>query len=364
MFNIYYYEETLSKKDLLILVLLVLGNVCANEMLNIAFCVLMIILFIRNLLYKFIKKQTYNNKYILISLLSAAIFSVGINLLSKLGITDDLWKSFGLSLNFLPSFDTIKHFIILFIKYSIIKNIYLWIIYFLCIISVYMNGKDKAKNIKIIEYVVYSNIGFLSFMIGTIFLPGNCYLVDFQNYSFWFLHSGLIFTFDISLFLLIIFMIGYLKYNSKNEKAYLIIVSLIICSGILFMYSQFKNMQAEIPYKKVKLRAYKNDKMSIFYLKHGKTIILPKEQYIFFTNETPERLSANSELYTKTYHRDESSYLIYLEKSYNLDTTPGLTFKPEAEAIQECIDNGGDYALEDIDKLKFKDLKKLAELKE
>lgn len=104
---------------------------------------------------------------------------------------------------------------------------------------------------------------------------------------------------------------------------------------------------------------YLNDKMTMFYLKQGKTVVWPKEQFVYIIPYiSPDDLAEKPELYSKIYSKEEASYLIYVEQNYKIKAENGITFKPYDEALKEYEKAGGTFSDEELKELKFSNLNK------
>ena len=103
-----------------------------------------------------------------------------------------------------------------------------------------------------------------------------------------------------------------------------------------------------------------NDKISLFYLKRGKTIVLPKEQFFYIIPEIhPDELMSNKQIYKQIYDKERARYLIYLERNYKVNVSSNITFLPYKDAMQKYKKLGGNFSEEELKNLKFSRLNNL-----
>ncbi len=336
----YLNNKSLSKKDLIIICLLAFITAQLNELLSVNCTVLLILLLIDAYISKIKDK-----KYIIYPL--AVILFTGIFVYfcpgSKLA-------------NFnVISFTEIINFVILFFKKIILYNAFLIIPIICFLVFLY-----RIKEIKIIKYFIFSNTGFLLFLLGTYFFPKTCIYTQLSD-KWWFLHPGLMIGYSIFLLVYALFLLGYINVKITNIKAkYFFIIALVFgCLVHSLIFFNIDNIVCMHTFINTKRMMYIDDKLSLFYLKRGKTIVLPAIQPFYILHGvSPDNLAISKEFRSQTFDKEKTLYLIYVEKNYNTNVNVGMTFKDYETAIQEYLAEGGILTTEELNKLRFSDLKK------
>ncbi len=341
----YILQKTPDKKDIIYLVFLVILSSCGNEYYNLVTAWLLLFIFAENLISK------KDNNYIKIPLI---VFLVCIALFYTFRGFADMYHAYDLTISFATASSHFKDFFLSLGKVLFIKNwaLYVPIITFLTVL--FVNRKQFDKNIRIIKYILISYAGFLLVLVGTIVFPANCPYSD--DIKYWFMHRGLLTDYTVFLYSAALFLLGTL-----DIKKYLTLF-LICC--FIYIYYNYYNFNIIHSYKLARKSLYITDKLSVFYLQQGKPAIIPRQQMIYiFDYIYPERLCKMKEYNNKIFHKDKVLYLVYLEKNYGIDVSPGITFLDNDDAIKLYYKNGGTFTREEISKLKFSNIMKRKKLK-
>ena len=358
-FMSFYLAETpynFQKKDYFILFILSALIVTANEEVNFAFFILLIIVIFENL-FLFFKYKKINSAvkpaFVSVSFMSVFMFLI----YSSFGICH-LWNGYNLSIGLNITKNTFFEFISLFGKYIIYDNIVFILMLALSIIIILNSKENKNQNYKVVKYVIYSIIGFIIFLFATILLPQNCYVSVDPNYKFWFLHNGLLSTFDICLYFITLYLVAHILSMKINNK----ICYGFLCIFIIFSLMHINGNSGRIlcmhSYKATKSLMYIVDKISLFYIKKGQDIILPKSLPFYIIPDIfPRILAENRDLNTLFYEKDRARYLIYVEHNYKVNVMSKVTFLPYKEALQKYKELGGNFSEEELEKLDFSKIK-------
>lgn len=353
-----FYCSKLSRKNIFVLFMYSLFVATSNELLTIASIVILIMLLLEKLFIFYKTKIKPDISYILFSLVCIIPFST-------IAFMSDgskvLWESYALKVDFSSLYGGFLTFSKLFLKYIVLDNIHFILPMIFCMIILCRRNSDKTR--KILKFSIYSNLGFLLFLYGTIFLSLTCIHTK-ETHKYWFLHPGLLADYSVFLFALLLILLSYLLSLDENKKLKVLVVVLSVLSCSLFIVKNFSfdKIKCLHSYKGIRTAMYMNDKISLSYLKSGKTIVLPKEQFFYILPDTsPQELSSNSEIWSKIYDKERARYLIYLERNYGVNVEPGITFLPYQEAIEEFKKNGGTINKEEMKKLNFSRLNKFVE---
>ncbi len=344
--DIYINKKPAKKNDIFILCLLSFLIVQCNELLYISFFILLLLLFIESHILKL-----KNNKYIVYPLIVLiltffpVIFSNG---------SKDMLEAYNISIFNFQNIFQIKDFTILFLKKIFIYNLFLIIPIIFSMVLLYLN-KEK----QIFKYFLYSNMGFLLFLYGTILLPKTCVYTQLAD-KWWFLCPGLMIGYSIFLYSGSLFLLGYISIlNIINKLKYLCII--LFCTGCLsqiIIHFDINKIICLHSFQGVRKMMYIDDKLSLFYINKGKTIVLPAYQPFYLLPDVhPYDLAASPEFYSQIFDKNRARYLIYLENNYNVKVNVGVTFKNNETAINEYLSEGGILTKEELRKLNFSDIK-------
>lgn len=347
IFNFYVSEKSLQKKDFFILILFSLLLSTGNY---VTFFVPFIFMFI--LFFDLLLTNVKDKRFIYISLISMFMISRHIIMFFRDSFFNNIFQ-----LNTDFSLFQIQDFLHYFLDIVIIDNLISWFFLITGVSLLFMLKDDKKLNCKFAKFVSYFFVSYIFFLLLTFFLKPNCllfYLPD-HRFGYWFMDSILLLGLNICLLLMIFFVWGYLLF--KEIKFLTIFVSFSVVFGF-YIHMYFKPIHWIDIVQDNKKFVYVMDKISLFYLKQGKTAILPysKKQEILIMvpniyDKTPKKY-----LY-KNYTLDASFYLGYLKKHYKVNVTPGFIFKPQKEAMEEFKANGGKITQQELKELKFSNIK-------
>jgi hypothetical protein len=230
---------------------------------------------------------------------------------------------------------------------------FLFIIGLLIILFVFKK-EDKFLNLKILKFIVFSILSFFVFYF-LLYLCGktNPYQIGYNDY--WIYNPPLLFSFKIYLYVLVLALLSYVL-TIENRRILKCSVCIIFCLYLcvnIFKYGrniEFWNIEN-------KQTIYMTDKIAVFYLKQGKTAIVPVDDIHVIVPVLkwffPEEITNNT-YRGKVFYKDKCwPYFLYLSKVYNVDTTPGMMFLPTEEALEEFRKNGGVLTNLEMQKLKF-----------
>ena len=358
-FMSFYLAETpydFQKKDYFILFILSALVVSANEEVNFAFFILLIMIIFENVfLYFKYKKINSVARIAFISILFMFIFMCFVYF--SFGI-HHLWNGYNLSISLNITKNTFLDFISLFYENIIYDNIVFICLLVLSIIIILNSKENKNQNYKVVKYVVYSIIGFVIFLFATIFLPPNCYVSVDANYKFWFLHNGLLSTFNICLYFIILYLVAHILSMKINNIIRYGFLCIFIFFSLMHINGNFARIVCMHSYKETKSLMYIVDKISLFYIKKGQNIILPKSLPFYIIPDIfPRILAENRDLNTLFYEKDRARYLIYVEHNYKVNVMSKVTFLPYKEAMQKYKELGGNFSEEELEKLDFSKIK-------
>ncbi len=327
----------------------------ANEVVNIAFLILLNFLLIENLILKYKFKIISDIRYIIYSLVPSIITSLFIYLCRGSHV---LWDVYNITISKVLSGKSILEFLYVFSEKIIFDNLSLIFLFLSGLIILLLLKDNKEKNNKIARYLIYSFLGFIVFFIFLYLLgPTFAYQerADYYLYPrYWVLHPGLLFCFKTFLYTAILYIAGYLSTMYKCK-----IVKIIFgCIFVLLMLFHIFNYHREFillhTNPQVKRTMYIIDKISLFYVSRGETIILPKElPFYVIPDIDPYSLAAKEKNYSKIYYRDHSKYLRYLETNYKVDTSKGLGFDKWEDAIKQYYRKGGSFTKKELEKPNF-----------
>lgn len=347
LYNLYVNKDEATNKNLIILSIFSFLAMTGNEELNIFANILLVLLFL------FTKEKNKNLiKIIGIPLITMSIINLALYTNNN-GATGMLEK-YNLHFIFTQPLEIYKNYIKLFFERIILENIFIFIPFITVLILFF---KEKINNSKLLKYTLLTIISMFLYTFILVHIPHNAYMTK-NSHPFWFLHCGLLTSFDISLLIAILFFIGNVITKLKKHTMYLTILLIILCFSTQIFINRPIGMDLKYCTKIGKEHLYQADKMVNFYFKQNKTAIISKD-VTFGALKICEidELRENKEIYTKIYSTKESQYLQYVKQEYNLDVTPGLTFLPEEEAIKIYIEQGGSFTDEELEKLDFQKLK-------
>ena len=344
LYDLYTTPEKITKIKLIFIYFLVCILSTSNE------------LYISSLLAAlpalYILSKKYNNKlaakhflflFIISCLITiAVIVSKGFN---------DVVESYNISYAFNTSFKQLCSFIYMYIYKLFIEKYFLWLLFVLYCIS-FIRSKDK--DYKLLSFV-------LPFLVGSFIFYASLYLLGETNFyyyedetapKFWLPHHGFSFVFSAFILFFDIILISSLnKYPKIIERNIIIIISII--SLILPICGKY-NFEISDILKTTRETLYKFDKMSVFYFKQGKTAVLPVENADLIL---PVHVIDETREVQKDKIYNDCIYLDYLKKQYNVDSSSGILFMNEEDAINLYRQNGGILTEEELKKLRFSNIK-------
>ena len=354
IYDFYLMNKTAEKKDFLTIFILSILVATSNELFSIV-CIFLLLIILLDLLYS---KENNNIKILLFSFFIISLTTLFSILSNGSRI---LWDVYSLKINFSSLYNELITFLQIFVKYTIKNNIYSIIPIILCYIVLIIRHCNNTKTIKILKYSTFTLLGFNIFLFGTILLPKTCIYTDLAN-KYWLLHKGLLTDFSVILFSILLFLLGHVISVEKNIKFKILIIGFSILSCLCFIVQNFsfEKIRCMHSYKSIKTTMYMNDKISLFYLKRGKTIVLPKEQFFYIIPEIhPDELMSNKQIYKQIYDKERARYLIYLERNYKVNVSSNITFLPYKDAMQKYKKLGGNFSEEELKNLKFSRLNNL-----
>ena len=353
----YYYtnETEITKKDFFIISFLVFLMPQLNEFVGIVSFLLLLFL---------IKKLNF----LLIPLfIISEILTIVLLYPNTISVISDKLRN-------LPDFNifsiqNINDFLYGIYKCIITDNIFYWLFLILLVGLLILNcNSNKTKNL--LKFYLFSYISIIIFFVSLYFMGlSNNYIEsnifpDVKN--FWITYFSLLFQLKTFLFVSILYLFGFLisikeQINTvyKNHLSYgFFILFLIICINIPKFSFDLDHNYNDI---KLKQYIYLLDKISVFYLKQGKTAILPKSQVyrVLPENVMPSNLNNidDSEqifYFSNDVYEHQNFYLKYIEKIYNVDISPGMTFRNDEDAIKIFLKNGGSIKESEIKLLDFR----------
>ncbi len=334
----YILHKVLNKQDVFYLIFLVILNSFGCAYYNYVTLFLMMWIFIEGLI---LKKDV---NYIKIPLMF--IIPLSVIYYSYPGFTG-IFRGYNLNISFETLISQYKDFFVTMIKVLFTDNWFLYIPIIVALIVLYLTSADDKDNsginIRIIKYFIITYIGFLSLMVGTIFLPANCPYSDTVKY--WFIHSGLLSEYLIFLYIAALFLLG-----AINIKKYFPVFLVFWVSYIYFNFS-FGAIYFQHTSSLPRTLLYLNDKISVFYFNKGQTAIIPND-----TELVPDALKYIDDEHNRISYKDEAFYLSYLEKNYGVDVSPGILFINRKDALKLYYENGGTLFPAELNKLKFSDI--------
>ena len=358
--NITVIDDFCEKKhNVMILLLCGLLNLTSNTELSVASIILIMLVLIENLILYIKSKNEIFIKKVRILLILFCLMSFGMLLLWKnpFAITMILAEH-DIKFDFAPEISTVFNFAEMFFKNVIVNNIWFIVILLINFVLILTNKNADKRQITLI---IYSLIGFFIFQIATMFCNVNCYCTE-EKYKFWFLHVGLISDFSICLYFFTLYLIGYI-YNSIEYKRYinnaLIIISLLIFS--LYSYSVHKNYGGLcFSTNSERQDAYIMDKLSIYYIKNNKPVIVPQkvnfELGLIYGYDINDDMSREISICNQD--KEKNPYLNYLNYVYSIKLPECVTFMTNKDAINIYKENGGILTDEELEKLDFRNIEK------
>lgn len=348
----------ITKSNFILYILLLIFSVTTNEeILNVTF-VMLFLIFITNLLKSKFKINKKSQKLLLSIFITLFIIfitykSEGLNIIIS-GYNLSIIKSINLS--------SIYKFMNVFTNRLFTSVYFLWMPIILMIIYLKLINKNNKMNKKINNYILISYISFFLFF-GSLFFLGESF--TYENYCFyhmfpkyWILHPGLLMCFYGFLVFNNFFLLSYIL-RISNIRRFLFFYSIFL----IFSIPQIKNNIifddfADLRRKEV---LYIADKMSYFYFSKMKPAVISVEGIDLilptYNNHFPKDLEdTTGESYKNKIYRN-LIYLEYINKTYNIDTTPGIMFVPYEQALEIFEQNGGTLTKEELNELKFSKIK-------
>ena len=334
----YILQKSPDKKDIIYLTFLVILNTFGDEYYNLITLFLLSFIFIENIITK---KDINYIKIPMLVFIPCFIFYYSFH-----GFKD-MYDSYELSISFHTAYNHYQDFFISLVKVLFAGNWVLYIPIIIALIVLFITRKQSDKNLRIIKYFFITYAGFLFVMIGTIVFPANCPYSE--EIKYWFMHCGLLTEYTIFLYISGLFI-----YGAIDTKKYLPIF-IICCVIYTYLNFSFEAVNFIHSNKYARRLLYIDDKLSLFYFNQGKTAIIPREQIIcLFSGIFPDELAENKEYNNKIFYKeDELLYLVYLEKNYGIDVSPGLMFMDEKDAINQYLREGGKLEEKELEELKF-----------
>ena len=354
IFELYINSLKLNKKDILLLSLYSVLVSSSNEFFAIAAVILLVLMFLEKLFIIIKYKKQQNIGFIILPLFLISIISL-VSFIWKGSLV--LWDVYSLKINWGYFITEFFKYSELFFRYAILRNFYFIIPLLLGIFYLLKFDKTEISG-KILRYIIYSNIGFFAFLFGLILLPKTCIYTMEEN-KYWFLHPGLLADYSVFLYASLLLLFGYIINSQPKKLIKVIMVCVLLCSSgvLIFNHFTFEKMMFWHSHFSPKKLMYINDKISLFYLKRNKTVVLPKEQFVYIIPYiAPADLNEKPELFGKTYTKEETLYLVYLEQNYKVKANSGITFKTYDEALKEYEEAGGTFSEEELKELKFSNI--------
>lgn len=292
------------------------------------------------------KKQEKN--YIFTSLI--AIFILGRHIVMLVP-----WMFFKGALQFNDSLSKIEvlSFFKNFVNIIFIDNLQYWAFIFAGIIFLLILKNEKNTNYKIIRVTSYLIISYLLFMALTVLLKPECsiFYFDMSIKDYWYKYSSFLLCFNCFLLFIIFYIWGYIVSQTVKFYPVFLILFLILAAN---SFSDLESIGFLYGSNKMRKSVYMTDKILLFYLKQGKTAVLPS---LFEEPFIPLDIHYE-QILNKHYTLESSPYLLYVKKFYNVNVTPGFIFKPTEEALKEYEKAGGTLNDEELKELKFSNLNK------
>ncbi len=348
-------SNKLSKKEKFILFFYSVLIFQGNEILLFISSIFSFLLFID--LFIFEKNKNFEkNKYVLFPLISFLIIDIFILLFPGDIITDVYNISF-----YIPNIHEIKTFANLFWIKIFYENMYLWILNIIGILLL-LKIDDKGNKHRILKFCLFSYLSILIICVSCLFLAPNCPYTEYKIKS-WILCPHIIMQVKMLLFLICLYISGILTVSEINIFKKLryfnyFLITILLISCIIYLIPFFKYTELRTYYNpQMKKLLYISDKISLFYLKQGKTIIFPYNKYIqnsiLNVNISGSLENYNNEIFHKT---DDVAYLKYLEIIYKIDTSPGIMLMDTDKAISLYFKNGGRLTTKEIENMDFSKL--------
>ena len=335
-------EEKIFKKFVIIQSFLCILTCTGNEILAFFSIIFMFLTIIDILITKRIKMIKYILTPLCISILTTTF--VLTNDYSQV-IYEEAYK---LDI-IIPSLKTIPTLFTLYCKTVFSDNIFLWlpvIASYLILIFV----KDK-QNINVIKYTSYLIITCLIFFALTLFLPRTCPYTE-DNLKFWTEAAQLQYEFSCIMFLIILYLTGYIsKLNNKDAK-YLIYNILIFCS-FMYIILYYKDLRIDLYTPEMKKNLYITDKIAVHYLRQNKPAIINIENKINYLIGEYVHLGDKYQNTIFKLQRYDFRYLGYLNTIYKVNIEPGIMYKNKESSENEFEKSGGTITEEELKKLDF-----------
>lgn len=403
VYDYYVFNIELTKKDCVLLVLLSIFVMQANEMVGcITFVIILCIYFehvIKNIKLEKNNKKSFKLFPVLVSMIVANII---------------VYSSKGFKMMFRDYYDS--HHVIFsldnFVNYAkicvdkiIFENWYI-VIPLLIALAIVASLKNKEKY-NIFKFIIYSFLGIIILSLALYCMGPKCHYAvgNEENYApYWVLYAPVAIVVQVCLFEFVLFLIVYLF--NKNKKILSIFLSVLLFSSCVYFMFDYKDLVNQKVYSEgQRQRQYLIDKMMVFYSKKNQIAILPKDNLIanYSITESNQMMPYevllgvdNNKVYSeqleyrrgkpfsvlkfpKTYYVnifspdfpyvenqtepymrfvDKASYFNlpifpYIKEIYKIKVTDFITFRSEEEAISLFIENGGKLTEEELVELKF-----------
>ena len=341
IFDFYVKDKTFRKRDYLYIVLLSAFLVTCSYT---TFCIPF--LFMLFLLVDSYILKNQNRTYIYTVLI--AVFMLGRHVVMAYPVC---FFNNALRLNLGLSKQEVAAFFKDFVKFVFVDNWLFWVFLLIGVLLLITLKSENGENKKTAKVVLYSTGSYLLFMVLTLFLQPEFVISTSEMMNKGYMCMTYPFLFCFSCFLMFLIFYVWSAVLSEKIKLYPVFIALfVVFSAISFTH--LKQICFIFINPELKKMVYITDKLSLFYLKQGKTAVLPEYTGNHFLPITDDS-KAQGELYTI----DDSLYLYYLEKFYSLDVKPGYVVKSKEEAMKEFKDNGGSLTREELKTLKFSTLK-------
>ena len=358
IYDFYIDNKDINKSDFIYIFLLSCLVAFSNELFSIVSILILILVLFDCGIKGYINNSEKRIRFFLFSFISILLMTL-CSLLSKGSIV--LWDVYDLKIDFSFLSSELLPFSKIFFKYIILNNIYFIIPILFCLLFLYIKYQNYNRTSYLLKYSLYTIVSFFIFLFGTIILPKTCIYTNLEN-KYWLLHPGLLTDFSIVLIAIFFLLLGYILSIEKNSKMKIIILilSIFISSSLIIQNFSLEKIKFIHSYKNIKESMYINDKISLFYLKQGKTVVIPKEQFFYIIPDIhPDELMSNKQIYKQIYDKERARYLIYLERNYKVNVSSGITFLPYNDAMEKYKKLGGNFSEEELEKIKFSKLNDL-----
>ena len=287
------------------------------------------------------------------------------------------WKMFDDRMNNMVfnyfSLQNIKDFIYACYRALITDNIVIWL--FIIVLTGYILMKNRDKEtFRFGKYLLVLLTSIFVFNILTYYL-GISSEYDIPDSigsvkKYWVTYFGVLFQFKMILIATVLYILGFGIYKAKSNNnifnnilfhnilIIFLIINILISGKNVYIDFSDNGLYLGYDFKLDKQKLYTFDKVAVFNLKNNSIAIVPKDNaYVIFPdNIFPKNLDKDNfsrEIYYNT------EYLKYIQEEYHVDTSNGMSFATNEEAMNNFYYNGGNLTDEELNKLDFSVIKKL-----